>query len=721
MAGKRFVFLFLATILTCVQLRGQDLVNPDLKASFIQAEIELDGVLNEEVWITAQRISSFTQRELKFGEPVTERTEVAIAYTKDFLYVGVWCYDSNPQNIIAKEMKRDFKYDLDDNFILIFDTYHDKRNGFMFVTNPNGARADLQVYSNGGASSQSWNGVWDVRTKVTHEGWFAEFRIPFYTLKYRTDSDKHVWGVNFERNIRRKREQSRWKGYSRDNKIEQVNKAGTLGGLDSLQRKKFVEVKPYAIAGGERTANGDKGVANVGGDINYLITPTYRINATFNTDFAQVESDRQQVNITRFPLFFPELREFFLEGNNFFDMGFGGNRITPFYTRRIGLDENREAVPIIAGARLLGKEHNHTLGLMSILTAETESQAATQYATGSWRQDVGKQSVIGIMTTNKISEGRWHSTTGINGRYSTSTFRSDKNLDMSGAFIQTYNNDTSFVKKAYAYRFFVMYPNDKFTFIASSQRSPINFNPEVGLMRRTNFSEQFTKLVLTPRPKKNLKWIRQYDFSPFTLTYVQHDDTKELQTFEYGLRYLGFETRSGENISLDYVHNGEGLQQDFEISEGVTIPANTYWWSNWRGNFSTFEGRTIWMSTDWVWGKFYEGRSLSQQTEVVWRMNKYANLNVRYELYDVDLPQGSFNTHLFGSRFEYAVNPRVFGSLLSQWNTSDDVLNINFRLQVIPKIGTDFYLIINQIYDTKSSLNHTRTTILGKLIWRFIS
>lgn len=691
-----------------------------LKATYVEEELQMDGHLVEEVWLRAERITNFTQRELQVGMPVSERTEAAIVYTKNYLYVGVWCYDSNVAAIMAKEMKRDFDYFLDDNFMVIFDTYGDKRNGFMFVTNPNGARADLQVFNNGGSTNSAWNGVWDVRTTVNSEGWFAEIRIPFYTLKYRTDVEQQVWGVNFERNIRRKREQVRWKGWSRDNQIEQVNQAGTLTGLDSLRNKQFVEFKPFITGGGQQLNGNNERVLNAGGDVNYLLTPTYRLNATVNTDFAQVESDRQQVNITRFPLFFPELREFFLEGNDFFDMGFGGNRIIPFYTRKIGLNSNREPVPILGGVRLLGKEDNTTLGVMSIQTAETAEQATTNYSTASWRQDLGRQSVIGAMTTNKISEGRWHSTTGINGRYSLSTFRGNKNIDMGGALIQTFNNDTGWLNKSFAYRFYIYYPNDRYMIIASRQQSPINFNPEVGLMRRSNFTESFFMFVYKPRPKNKFKFIRQYDFRPAVLTYVQYDDTKALQSFEYMMRYLGFQTRSGETFQLDYKRIGEGLVNDFQIYPGVVIDQGEYWWNQWEAYFETFSGRTLSVNTSWTWGEFYNGNRLGNQSELRWRAGKHMNLNLRYERNEVSLPSGGFTTELIGSRMEYAINPRIFGSVLGQWNNAGEELNMNFRLQIIPKIGTDFFFIVNQIYlrDASGSFNGTKTTVLGKLIWR---
>ncbi|MFN3529893.1 MAG: DUF5916 domain-containing protein [Bacteroidia bacterium] len=692
-----------------------------LRAVYTPEAPLIDGKLDEAAWQQAPRISNFTQRELTLGAPVSERTEVAVLYDDQKLYIGVWCYDSRPDKLIARELRRDFDFSLDDNFIIIIDTYHDKRNGFMFVTNPVAARADLQVFNNGGSTNAFWNGVWDVRTTITEEGWFAEFEIPFYTLKYRVGIEEQIWGINFERNIRRKREQARWQGWSRDNQIQQVNLAGQLIGLNELTQKQFVEIKPYGIGGGEITPEGSRPTGNLGGDINYLLSPTYRLNLTFNTDFAQVEADQQQVNITRFPLFFPELREFFLEGDDFFNFGFGGNRIIPFYTRRIGLDQNREAVPIIAGARLLGKEDDRTLGLMSIQTAATASQQSTNYTTASWRQDVGRQSVIGAMTTNKITADRWHSSTGINGRYSTSRFLGYKNLDIGGALINTYNTDEGFNPGATAYRFFISYPNDKFSIFTSAQRGPEDFEPEVGLMLRRSFREQFVDFSFKPRPKKYLTWIRQYEFKPAQITNTQYDDNGQIQSFNYNFQYLGFDTKSGESFTLNHALVAEGLRAPFTIARDVVIPEGMYWWRQSNARFRTFRGRLLALDSRMSWGEFYNGNSLQTQTELLWRSSRYFGLSLRYEHNNVALPVGSFQTNLIGSRITYALNPNLFGSLLSQWNSAQNEFNINFRLQFIPIIGTDFFLIVNQVFDTQTGqLDPSRGTVLGKLIWRFV-
>jgi hypothetical protein len=701
-------------------LQGQVSLPNTIQANYITEPITLDGKLDEESWQYAFAIENFTQRELNFGEPVTERTRVVVLYDEEKLYIGVWCYDRNPDKIIAKELRRDFNYDIDDNFIVVIDTYNDERNGFMFVTNPNAARADLQIFNNGGSLSAFWNGVWDVKTQRNDSGWFAEFEIPFYTLKYNTQTKQQQWGINFERNIRHKREQALWQGWSRNNRIQQVNQAGTLIGLNNLRNKQFVEVKPYTIAGAQHAANRPLGtLANGGGDVNYLLSPTYRLNATFNTDFAQVEADQQQINITRFPLFFPELREFFLEGDDYFNMGFGGNRIIPFYTRRIGLSDSLEPIPIIAGGRLLGKEKNSTVGLMTIQTDEAEGQPTTNYTVGSWRQDVGEQSYIGGMSVNRFDRNHWHTTTGLNGRYRTDKFFK-RNLELGGAYIRTHSSDIGFKNEAYAYRAFISYPNDVINIYASTQQSPQDFNPEVGLMLRRNFREDFALIAFRPRPNNRLKWIRQFYFSPIILTNTQYNDTRQMQSFEYDVQYFGFETRKGERIALHHKIVGEGLIDDFKLSRDIVITRGEYWWRQNELEIRTFRGRTLSLSSRTIWGSFYNGTATRNISDILWRAGKYFNTSIRYELNDIRLPSASIQTHLISNRIEYAISPNAFGSMLTQWNTAQQELNFNFRLQIIPKIGADFFLIVNQLYDTRSQrFDSKRSTVIGKLIWRF--
>ncbi|MCK5075065.1 MAG: carbohydrate binding family 9 domain-containing protein, partial [Calditrichia bacterium] len=342
------IALFLTLLFINKSVNAQTSLPDYINALQIQSGIKVDGNLSEPAWQRAVRISNFTQRELEEGQPASEKTEVAIIFDMSNLYIGVWCYDKSPEQVIARKMERDFDWGGDDNFEIIIDTYHNRRDGYLFVTNPNGARADAMVLNNGQHFSMSWDGVWDVKTSVTNEGWFAEFVIPFSTLKFSKEKNQE-WGINFERNIRRKHEQVMWQGWSRDSELEQVSRAGTLIGLKDIENVRMVEIKPYSLAGWQNE-NGSEVKTNFdfGGDLNYLITPTLKLNLTVNTDFAQVESDKTEINLSRFSIKYPEKREFFLEGDEILTFGERRSRhrlpdFSLFYSRRIGLADGHEA------------------------------------------------------------------------------------------------------------------------------------------------------------------------------------------------------------------------------------------------------------------------------------------------------------------------------------------------------------------------------------------
>src|SRR5215207_6333174 len=315
-------------------------------------KITLDGKLSEGVWASALSVDSFTQRELNYGQPASEKTKVAVVYDNVALYLGIWCYMKHPKEIRAKFMQRDFDYDQDDNFQIAISPFNDKRNGYLFIVNPNGARADLLI-SGIEEGNKDWNAVWDCKTTIINEGWFAEVKIPFSSLQFRKDSSQ-AWDINFERDIRSKNEQVLWQGWTRDCSIFCLANAGVLVGLRNIGYVKRFELKPYTLGGWEKKENaGIKYTAKLGGDLNVNLTPTLKLNLTSNTDFAQVEADRIPVNLSRFNLFYPEKREFFLEGYQNFQFGLG-NENQVFYTRRIGI-ENLKSVPVIGGARLFGK------------------------------------------------------------------------------------------------------------------------------------------------------------------------------------------------------------------------------------------------------------------------------------------------------------------------------------------------------------------------------
>ncbi|HGY55177.1 MAG TPA: hypothetical protein ENK44_05740 [Caldithrix abyssi] len=707
------LFIFLGIHIVSAQVSQPN----QITALRIESKIEIDGNLDEPQWNKAIKISNFTQRELEEGKPVTEDTRVAILYDDRNLYIGVWCYDSNPDGIIARKMKRDFRWGGDDNFEIIIDTYHNHRDGYLFVTNPNGSRADALIQDNGKYSNKSWDGVWDVRARITEEGWFAEFEIPFSTLKF-SQKEEQVWGINFERNIRRKREQVMWQGWSRDSELEQVSRAGILKGLRGLQSVDLLEVKPYLIGGWQNKVDAEgKTTFNAGGDINYLITPTVKLNITLNTDFAQVESDLTRINLSRFSLYYPEKREFFLESKDYFDFGMG-RRIQPFYSRRIGISPDRHEIPIIAGARILGKQGKTTLGAMSIQTAAKDSIPTTNFSVLRWRQDVGDQSGIGLIGVAKLEHSRQNGVLGGDFIYSTDRLFGDKNLRLGGAYALSYTSDIE-NKTGEAQRIYLSMPNDFIEFDAAWERSQKDFNPEVGFLRRENYQLFYTELQFNPRPKF-LPFMRQLVVKPLDINYYLNDQTGELISFESEFRPLGFSTKSGEFFEFNIQRNAENLTEPFPIHEDVTIPTGEYWFTRYEIQAHTFSGRPLFGFGEINWGEFYKGRRTRLQLFLVYRMNKYVSFSVNAKQNDIDLPEGAFITREYSGRMEYAFNPNLFGSVFGQWNSEDREVLFNFRLNWIPKPGADLYFVVNQSFDTQGGYwRGTNTAVLSKLVWRF--
>ena len=689
----------------------------NIEAAFIDEAIKLDGDLSEPAWLNANRISNFTQRELIEGEPVTEKTEVAIVYSKNELYLGIWCYDNEPDKIVSKEMSRDFDWGVDDNFEVIISPFNDNRNGYLFVTNPNGALADVWVGDEGKDFNIDWNGVWDVAVERNDQGWFAEMVIPFSTLKFRKDSAQ-VWAINFERNIRRKKEQVMWQGWSRLYELELISKAGKLTGLENIEQKTKIELKPYLLGGFEFAENNGK-TGKIGGEINFDITPTLKLNFTVNTDFAQVESDRKQINLSRFSIRYPEKRQFFLEGKNYYDLDVGKTSL--FYSRRIGIDQHSE-VPIIGGMRFFGKLDKTNIGVMSLQTYARDSIPTTNYSVLKVSQDIFKQSSIGFITTQKYSEKGYNGVYGANFTYSTSELFGDKNLRVGGSFAASdtklFGENETRNEDNLSYDLFLMYHNDVIEYDLGYTTIEKGFNPEMGFSNRGNYQEFTTELQFNPRFEK-LSSFRNLILKPIDISYYINNETKQTESIFYEWRPFGFVTKSGEFAEFNIQHRYDAPTTDFELIDSIFIPAGEYWDNRVEIQFESFPGRRISAEVRASAGEFYTGKRQGYELSVRLNLNRHLNMGLDWQRNFIQLPEKSLITDELGGRIEYAFNPKLNTSIFAQWNNEDDVVLVNYRINWIPKIGSFFYFVINQAYDTNSGLKLERTTVLGKLIWRF--
>jgi hypothetical protein len=708
--------IVLACLAGGLPLRAQRSQPDRIRATRIASPIKLDGALDEPGWTEASRISNFTQRELEENAPSTERTEVAVLYSATDLYIGVWCFDREAAKIVAQRMKWDFDTDSDDNVQMVIDTYADRRNAYYFAVNPNASQADALIQDNGRKSNSDWNGVWYAAAARTEQGWFAEIRIPFSTLKF-SAAKEQTWGINFERNIRHKREQVRWQGWSRDVSLRQISRAGTLDGLRDLARMRIFEFRPYAVGGleNEREAKAfTRG--DIGLDFSYLVNPTVKMDFTVNPDFAQAESDQMIVNLTRFSISYPEKRQFFLEVKNFFDFSLG--RAQPFYSRRIGSVQGQEAA-ILGGARFLGKMGGTTLGVMSLQTGRTAISNATNFSLVRLKQDLGEESSVGFLAIGSFQPGHFNGTGGVDALVSTSKLFGDKNLQVGGALAATYSSGIDEATGT-AHRLFFSYPNDLIDFSASWERVGLGFNPEVGFLGRTSYQVFSSELSFGPRPKF-LPWIRQMEFKPFELSYYIDDVTHALQSAYVEVRPLGVELKSGEAFEFNLQRNGENLTEDFEIRDGFVIPAGRYWSDRLELQFESFEGRPLVAAAGINWGEFYTGSSAEYEAQLAWKPGKHFSASADYARTDIRLAAGAFAIDEVGARLNLSLSPRLYGSVFGQWNNDDDEILFNFRLTWIPKPGATLYFVLNQFGDTQDPRRWriNKTVAMVKFVWYF--
>ena len=716
---KNFFFTLSLIILFSLPAFSQTSNPGSIQATKIVDPVHIDGNLAKAIWQNAIPVTNFRQSEPAEGAEPTELTKVAVLYDTHNIYFGVWCFDSQPDKLSAKQMNRDFEWGSDDDIEIMISPFNDNRNGYLFVTNPNGAMADSWLGGDGGHHNIDWNGVWNVRVSRDEKGWYAEFAIPFSTLKFKKE-EIQTWSVNFERNIRRKNEQLRWQGWSRQYGIENITQSGKLEGLRNIRQKERLEITPYITTGLEWESDKPKGSLKAGGEINYDISPTLKLNLTLNTDFAQVESDRREVNLSRFSIFYPEKRQFFLEGSTYFDMSVSSARL--FYSRRIGIDGN-SFIPIIGGGRLFGKINKTSIGIMTLQTA---AKGETDWANSSVirvKQDIFEESSLGFITTQKFSNGYYSSMYGADFTYNTSKFMGDKNLmaGFSGALtLENPGKVGSDNSKNATYHVFLFYPNDIWSFNAGFNSVQENFKPALGFVNRNNFKRLYSRLEYEPRFKKMPDFIRSFSFELFDMEYFINDKTGVTETFAVEMRPFGINFKSGDYFGINYEYHQDNPHEEFKLIDGIIIPKGKYNDNNFSAEFHSFDGRTINAGAEYERGSFYTGMRSNIELYLNLSINRHLSIGADWSRNNLDLPEGYFKVNELGGRVNYAFNPRLNTSVFAQWNNEDEEVILNYRINWIPKIGSFFYFVVNQTIDTSdNTIKFTRTTLLAKLIWRF--
>jgi hypothetical protein len=708
---SRFVIFLIIVVLSGFVVEGSGQQN--VTAVKINSQPLIDGKLDDSVWTLAISNSDFLQQEPNAGDKPTFKTEIRFLYDNDNLYLGVYCFDDEPEKIIAREMKWDGRISSDDNIKIIFDTFNDNRSAYLFGTNPLGAQNDaLLTGFEMRDFNEDWDAVWDVSCSINDDGWSAEFRFPFSSLRF-FDKEKQVWGFNIERGIRRLNEQVIWTSVGQNLGLLKIAEAGDLLGLENIKRGNPIYLIPY-ITGGAQSVEGEKKyVVEPGFDLKYGITETLSLDITLNTDFAQVESDRERINLTRFPLYFPEKRDFFLEGAKTFDFNLGFRNFL-FYSRRIGISDGKE-IPIIGGAKLIGRVSEFELGFINMQTAAKGEIPTTNFSVARVKYDLFDQSYIGVLLTNKTSEKSFNSSIGADARFSFNNFLGDKNLILSASISKTHQPNGP--GDSWSGNFFIDYPNDLIDMFAGYRFVNENFNPEMGYVSRVGVKSLTYRFGLTPRV--NWHGIRKLDFEPLMANYV-FNEQNVLESASLSISPFGFQTDAGDQFSIDIEREFDMPKEDFEIFNSIIIKSGKYWFTNYEADFNTSGSRTISGGAEFSFGDFYNGKRKSFGVSGSINTNKNFTISGDYSVNSITFGGKNFVTNEVGGRLNYDFSTRMSSSVFAQWNNEENEINVNYRFNWKPKIGSDLYIVINQVLSTDNKLQSKDFVILAKFVWLFV-
>ncbi len=679
------------------------------RAARITTPPVIDGHPDEAVWREAEPVTDFIQRDPAEGTAATERTEVRFLTDGEALYVGARLFDREAGQIVRGERLRDVELTNSDYFAIILDTYHDRQSGFVFGTTPAGVEYDGQVIREGdgggvtqqgqtraqsgsaGGFNLNWDASWKVATSVDSLGWYVEFRIPFSTLRYgsgRTQS----WGLNIVRSIRRRHEEAFWAFIPRQFNLYRVSRAGQLADLQ-VPSQRIATLTPYVLSSAVKNFHsGSKATypTEVGIDGKLGLTPSLTLDATYNTDFAQVEVDEQRTNLTRFPLFFPEKRPFFLENAGIFAAG-TPQAVDLFFSRRIGIDSLGNPVPIVGGARLTGKAAGFTVGAIQLFTETVAGrQQANSYTVGRVTREWGR-SRVGVIGVQRIAtgEGGDHNRTfGLDGRFALSD---PINFDWWVAKTETpgrTGRDGAFsVRLGHQTRVW----NNSLRFVQVGG----DFNPEVGFLSRSNYRFYEGSLFRTI-PVTN-RWIR-YWMPHFTYRGYFGFDGK-MQSDQYHIDFGEAEFNNGGRIGPEINVYGEGLTKPFAIANGVTLPADTYRYTSLGFDFTSNPSAPVVLVARLDMGGFYNGTRYGGNATLTVHRGSSLTTSLLVDYNDVHLDQGKFTRSLVGVRVGYFFTPRIFVQSLVQYNNQARAFSANVRFGWLNTASTGLFVVLNDAED----------------------
>ncbi len=671
-----------------------------MRARRVEEAPAIDGRLDDPVWRNVIGASEFYQKEPVEGEAATEQTSVYIVYDQTHLYIGVELLDSEPLQIRASDLQRDSPLDNDDSFTVAIDSFHDHRNAFVFRLNPLGTRYDAVIRQENHNFDRAWDEQWTAAAVRTDQGWSAEFSIPFKILRF-SGAEEQVWGINFERVIKRNNESVYWSGWERDFGFYHISQAGHLEGLIDIKQAERFRIRPYLLGGVENFAAtssplGTEAVGDVGiDDFKISVTSNLTADLAFNPDFGQVEADAQQVNLTRFSLFFREKRPFFIEGAESLRMGlgllhFGPPPVELFHSRRIGLSDAGEPIPIMAGGKLTGKVGAFDLGFLNVQTNDfdpglpgTLVRPGENFTVARFRREMLGRSYFGAIFTNRQGGGLFNRLAGLDAR-----FVLKKYFHLMGMLAKSFTSRIS--DNDWLTQIGAEWRTDFFTAGINYMDIEPNFIPGIGFLRRRDRTIG-SRVILRPRPGGEL--IRNFEIQPSLVYY--HNEDRVLKS-----RYadLGFDIvfHSGDKVQFDFGNDVERLFVPFRIAPGVILPVGLYQWNAGGVSFSSFNGRKLAASAGFSMGDFYNGTKNSFNLAGEVRPNEKMSFSPSYQFNDIDLIEGSFNTQLFGLRADISFTNSLLTSTFLQYNSTGQLAALQVRFNYIFRTIDNFFIVYNE-------------------------
>jgi hypothetical protein len=682
-----------------------------VRAIKLPAPLRFDGRLDDEVYTRYQPFDGMVQAAPDYGKPSTERTDIWVMFDADNVYVAARCWDqAPPDQWIANELRRDTnQMRNNDHFGVAFDTFYDRRSGFMFYANVLGGFADYSVIDEGG-SNTDWNPVWDVRTGRFDGGWTIEMKVPFKTLRY-TSGEDQVWGIQFRRAIRHKNEWTYWTPVPRTmagpQALNRVSTYGTVVGLDLPPAGRNLELKPYAL--GKMTTDrlttppsSNDGDGEFGGDVKYGLTANLTASLTVNTDFAQVEIDEQQVNLTRFNLFLPEKRDFFLEGRGLFDFARGGasaggssDQPYLFYTRRIGLNRNR-VVPIGVGGRVTGKVGKYGIGIMNIQTGDEDvSQSpSTNFTVMRVKRDILRRSTIGAIFTNRSELTA--NVPGTNQAYGVdAALGFYQNVAVGAYYAETNTTNVAGDNRSYQGKF--DWVPDRYGVQAEVLKVGKAFNPEVGFLRRTDFTRSFASARFSPRPER-VRLVRKYTYQG-SFEYYENG-AGQVESRQATGRF-SMEFNNSDTFNAEANANYDLLSAPFRPNPGSVIPVGGYHYNDVSMSYNMGQQRRLSGNVGMQLGEYYNGtiRALSFSSGR-YAILKQFSVEPRFSINHIELPDSEFTQQQVGARTDYAFSARMFLGALLQWSSTDHTFSSNVRFRWEYQPGSEFFVVWTDEQDT---------------------